>query len=348
VSDPRERALAALHGLAIGDALGMPTQLMSGEEIAQRWGRIEGFEAAPADHPIAAGLAARSVTDDTEQALLLGELLVESGGALDAEVWAARLAAWEDDMRARGSLDLLGPSTKTAIAAVLGGTPASEAGRAGTTNGAAMRIAAVGIAAKPDDLDALVDRVVSACLVSHNTGLAISGASAVAAAVSAGVAGGSLDEAIRLAVEAAHLGARRGHWIAGADIAARIEFVVGVGSEFSVDDLVLLIGTSLASQESVPMAFALASRCGGDAWAAGLEAANLGGDTDTIGAIAGAICGAVGGADAVPASAVATVTAANPALLDETRLGTLVDALLALRSAPPSPAELPDLPGSAR
>ena len=48
---------------------------------------------------------------------------------------------------------------------------------------------------------------------------------------------------------------------------------------------------------------------------------------------AGAICGAVGGSDAVPASAVAAVTAANPSLLDATRLGTLVGGLLALRSA---------------
>ena len=39
-------ALAALQGLAIGDALGMPTQLMSRAAVASRWGRISGFEAA--------------------------------------------------------------------------------------------------------------------------------------------------------------------------------------------------------------------------------------------------------------------------------------------------------------
>ena len=333
LSDPRERALATLHGLAVGDALGMPSQLMSRAEIESRWGRIAGFEAGPGDHPIAADLPAGSITDDTEQALLLAELLVESGGTLDPEVWARRLVSWEDEMRARGSLDLLGPSTKSAIAAVLAGTPATEAGRFGTTNGAAMRIAAVGIAVRPDNLDVLVDRVTAACLVSHNTGVAIAGASAVAAAISAGVAGATLEEAIDLAIEAAFRGATRGHWIAGADIATRIEFVVGDGAEYAVDDLVELIGTSLASQESVPMAFALAARSDGDAWEAALGAANSGGDTDTIGAIAAAICGAVGGADAVPASAVAAVTAANPTLLEASRLGTLVDGLLELRGS---------------
>jgi ADP-ribosylglycohydrolase len=332
-SGERDRALAALHGLAIGDALGMPTQLMSRAEIERRWGRIAGFEAGPADHPIAAGLAAGSITDDTEQALLLGDLLVESGGRIDAEVWATRLVSWEDGMRARGSLDLLGPSTKSAIAAVLAGTPAFQAGRFGTTNGAAMRIAPVGIAAGPDDLVALVDRVQEASRVSHDTGLAIAGASAVAAAISAGIAGATLGEAIALAIEAAEEGATRGHWVAGADIAARIDFVVADGAEYDLDDLVGLIGTSLASQESVPMAFAIASRSGGDVWVAALAAANAGGDTDTIGAIAGAICGAVGGADAVSASAIETVTAANPDLLAPVRLGALIDGLLALRFA---------------
>jgi len=38
VADTRDRALGALSGLALGDALGMPTQSMSREAIAQRYG----------------------------------------------------------------------------------------------------------------------------------------------------------------------------------------------------------------------------------------------------------------------------------------------------------------------
>ena len=54
-------------------------------------------------------------------------------------------------MAERGSLDLLGPSTKRAVAAVLAGVPPEEAGAAGATNGAAMRIAPVGIAVRVID-----------------------------------------------------------------------------------------------------------------------------------------------------------------------------------------------------
>src|ERR1700744_3688543 len=134
----RDRARGALYGLAIGDALGMPTQLLSREQIIDRWGPLlGGFEPAPPGHPIAAGLPAGSVTDDTEQAVLLGRLLLS--GRVDPREFADGLAAWGRDRTARGSLDLLGPSTRRAIDAVLAGTPPHEAGSSGDTNGAAMR-----------------------------------------------------------------------------------------------------------------------------------------------------------------------------------------------------------------
>src|SRR5580658_6692661 len=150
------RARCALYGLAVGDALGMPTQMLSRREIAERWGPLlTGFEPAPPDHPIAAGLPAGTVTDDTEQAVLLGRLLVEGHGTVEPRELAQALVRWERDMAARGSLDLLGPSTKRAVAAVLAGVPPEEAGASGDTNGAAMRIAPVGIAV-PLDLRELI------------------------------------------------------------------------------------------------------------------------------------------------------------------------------------------------
>ena len=119
------RARGALYGLAIGDALGMPTQLMPRPEIVRRWGpMLAGFEPAPPGHPIAAGQPAGAVTDDTEQAVLLGRLLVAGGGTVKAQALAGALVAWETDMAARGSADLLGPSTRRAVAAVPGRHPA--------------------------------------------------------------------------------------------------------------------------------------------------------------------------------------------------------------------------------
>jgi len=311
---PLDRALGALYGLAIGDALGMPTQSLSREEIGRRFGVLTGFEPADADHPIAASMAAGSITDDTEQALLLARALIEGGGHIAAEAFARELIAWEERMRARGSLDLLGPSTRRAATAILAGTPVDEAGRSGDTNGAAMRIAPVGIAVASGDLHALVDRVEEASRVTHNTGVAIAGAAAVAAAVSAGVAGATVAESIRIAVEAARLGASRGRWVAGASVARRIEWAAGLahgGSGTALRDLYELVGTSLATQESVPAAFGVLALHPDDPWVACLAAASLGGDCDTIAAMAGAIGGACHGVSALPAAAVERVRVVN-------------------------------------
>jgi len=233
------RARGALYGLAIGDALGMPTQMLSRPQIVARWGTLlAGFEPAPPGHPIAAGLPAGTVTDDTEQAILLGRLLVRGHGAVGTRELAQALVSWERDMAARGSLDLLGPSTKRAVAAVLAGVPPEEAGASGATNGAAMRIAPVGIAVNLDlpdprravrpTLSILTDQVEAASRVTHHTGVALAGAAAVAAAVSAGVSGAGPGEATAFAVDAAGIAASRGHWVAGADVAARIEWATGL------------------------------------------------------------------------------------------------------------------------
>jgi len=88
------RAAGALYGLALGDALGMPTQMLSREQITARYGPVlTGFHSAPADHPLAAGMPTGSVTDDTEQALLLAELLIDGAGSIDAALLARRLEA---------------------------------------------------------------------------------------------------------------------------------------------------------------------------------------------------------------------------------------------------------------
>jgi ADP-ribosylglycohydrolase len=353
----KNRARGALYGLAIGDALGMPTQMLSRREIIERWGeQLPGFEPAPPGHPIAAGLPAGTVTDDTEQAVLLGKLLVKGHGTVDPRELAQALVSLERDMAARGSLDLLGPSTKRALAAVLAGVPPEEAGTSGDTNGAAMRIAPVGIAVPLDPrevmppsspaplynpappsssaptgrLSTLVDQVVAASYVTHNTGIALAGAAAVAAAVSAGIAGASIAEATMIAAAAARIAARRGHWVAGADVAARIQWAAGLvaGRDRAEASALIytLVGTSLATQESVPAAFAVLAAVPEDPWQACLLAASLGGDCDTIAAMAGAVAGACHGVGAFPAAALAVIDA------QDLGLNALAGDLYALRS----------------
>ncbi len=69
--------------------------------------------------------------------------------------------------------------------------------------------------------------------------------------------------------------------------------------------IVNLVGTSVASQESVPAAFAVVEVAGGDPWQAAVISANLGGDTDTIGAIAAGMAGACAGMSRLPQEHVA-------------------------------------------
>ncbi|MEU7321855.1 ADP-ribosylglycohydrolase family protein [Streptomyces griseoviridis] len=330
MNDRLDRALGAFYGLALGDALGMPTQVMSREDVVRVYGTVTGFEPARPDNPVSAGMPAGSVTDDTEQAVIVGRLLDEGGGRIDPLRLAHELLDWEKEMKAKGSFDLLGPSTKAALDAVARGVPPREAGRHGTTNGAAMRVTPVGIASAATSPDEFLDRVVESCQVTHDTTIGIAGAAAVAAAVSTGVDGGSLAEAVAAAVTAARAGARRGHWIAGADIASRIvwagDLVRDLPEADALDRICALVGTSVASQESVPAAFAVLAVADGDPWRAALLAANLGGDSDTIGAIAGAVAGSVTGLSALPADAVTTLRTVNS--LD---LRPLTTRLLALR-----------------
>ncbi|WP_226913288.1 ADP-ribosylglycohydrolase family protein [Gephyromycinifex aptenodytis] len=322
----RRRALGALYGLAIGDALGMPTQDLTQEQIRDDYGRIAAFLPAGPHQIIAACQPAGTVTDDTEQMILVATMLAQTG-SIAALPFARALAEWEDSMRERGSLDLLGPSTRAAIASIRAGASAEESGKNGTTNGAAMRIAPVGVANPPEALDELVDRVVEACGVTHNTSLGISSAAAVAAAVSAGVSGASRSAAVELGIEAAEIGALRGHQVPGPSIAARARLAVDWLP--SVPDparaIYDVIGTTVASQESVVAALAICASIG-DPWEAVCLAAGVGGDTDTVAAIVGAICGATNGIEAFPENAVATIQSVNDIHLED-----VVDKLLQLR-----------------
>lgn len=328
------RALGAFYGLALGDALGMPTQSLSRSQIQARFCAITTFRDAGPDQPIAPNMPKGSITDDTEQAILVGELLVAGQGRIEPSVLATALIDWEAAMRAKGSQDLLGPSTKRAIEMILAGHSVEEAGRFGTTNGAAMRIAPVGIAADVAQPEHFMQAVLQACQVTHNTNLGIASAAAVAAVVSAGINGADLDTALQHGVDAALRGEQFGHWVAGGRIGPRItwvrQWVDGCADDELGDLLYDVVGTSVASQESVIVAFALASRVASGRlapFAALCMAASLGGDTDTIAAVLGAMLGACYGLDQWPSALIEELKVVN-----QLGLESLVEDLLKLRA----------------
>ena len=318
--DPRfSRAYGALAGLALGDALGMPTQEMSPEQIRSVYGRITGLVDGDASQPYAPGMPAGSVTDDTEQALLVASLLVRGRGtssgrvALDAGEFAHALLDWEDSMIERGSLDLLGPSTKAALERVRAGEDPLSVGGAGTTNGAAMRVTPIGIAVSTADPEAFADAVWSSCQVTHATRQGFQSAALVAAAVSMGIdwdtpSASDITALLWKALTYVDSLPERGAWTPDPDVVAatrRAMQLVANPASSSLECLVEQVGTSVASAQAIPMAFALLAR--DPSPRALLDAANIGGDTDTIGAIAGAILGAALGVEVLPADSLSMI-----------------------------------------
>ena len=339
--DPRlSRAYGAFAGLALGDALGMPTQAMSPEQIRAVYGRVTGLVDGDASQPYAPGMPAGSVTDDTEQALLIASLLVRGGDsssgrvALDAGDFSHALLSWEDSMIERGSLDLLGPSTKAALERVRAGDDPLTVGGLGTTNGAAMRVTPIGIAVSTADPEVFADAVWSSCQVTHATRQGFQSAALVAAAVSLALdwpeaSASDMTTLLWKAVSYVDSLPERGAWTPDPDVVAatrRAMQLVANPASSSLECLVEQIGTSVASAHAIPMAFALLAR--DPSPRALLDAANLGGDTDTIGAIAGAILGSVLGVEAF-----------DPAMLTQVELTSHLDLpsialeLLALRAA---------------
>ena len=328
--DPRfSRAYGALAGLALGDALGMPTQEMSPEQIRAVYGRITGLVDGDASQPYAPGMPAGSTTDDTYQALALASFLGRGEGSsaggvtLELGGFARELLNWEEWMKAQGSLDLLGPSSKAALERVrLGEDPLRVRGM-GTTNGAAMRVTPIGIAVSTEDPEVFADSVWSTCQLTHATHQGFQSAALVAAAVSFGIdAARSTTPDLRgllwKALSYVDSLPERGAWTPDPDVVAatrRAMQLVANPASSSLECLVEQVGTSVASAQAIPMAFALLAR--DPSPRALLDAANIGGDTDTIGAIAGAILGGLLGVEAFDATMLAQVESVSGLHLTE-------------------------------
>jgi len=307
-----DRAEAALLGGAIGDALGMPTQTLTRDEIVASYGVITNFVAPTEGHPVSHGLVAGSITDDTEQTLLLAQRIINSPQNFDELAWAQDLLDWEASVKLRGLQDLLGPSTKQALENVLAGMPPDKTGIKGTTNGASMRVGPVGIACPVEPLSEFLKHIEIACRVTHNTREAISAAAAVAAIISSGVDGASFPEALPIAIAAATDASLIGASEGVTDIAERLERVVSIAQKgITPEVLATTTGTSVASHESIVTAFGVVVLAECDPWQAALISAGIGDDTDTIGSIATGMAAACSGLAALPSTAKREVQIVN-------------------------------------
>jgi len=300
----KDRIHGCLIGVAAGDAMGMPTSLMSPTAIRQTFpGYIEGFLPAPDGHVIHDGMVAGQITDDTQHTLLLADSILRSG-QVDPHDIAASLMAWAEAMGAFESL-IVGPSSLRALHRLRSGVPIEEAGVTGDTNGACMRISPVGIYGR-GELERTVEAVANACMPTHNTDIAISGASAIAVVIGSAIQGlTAVDALVGRGLQAAELGARKGRPWYGASIVRRTEQALAIVARApdrsaAMADLYELVGAGVATTETVPVCLAMLKLAAGDPVDAIRIATNLGGDCDTTASIVGGMCGAIAGIDAFP------------------------------------------------
>jgi ADP-ribosylglycohydrolase len=311
-----ERVEQVLLAFAIGDAMGMPTQLLSRERSIELLEAQGIFADAPLDSPVCPGLVRGSITDDTHQLMILGENLMENRGGFDPRTFASRMLEWEREMIAAGSQDLLGPSTKAALLQVHGSTAPELISLSGTTNGASMRIPVLGCAIPilpAKGANALVDQTLEINRLSHNSLEANLAAVIVAAIISAGIDGLPWNESLEVGFIAAEVLTER--WGASPNenifsglpenILFEVEHVSALGGKMAALEFIdTNIGTSLESRESVVAALAVALLAEGRPINAAQLGAALGGDSDTIAAIASAMVASSGhwGQDEVEAA----------------------------------------------
>ncbi len=269
----KQKFVNCILGVAIGDALGMPTEGMSREDIKRIYGEVRDFLPSPYGD-----LSSGEWTDDTEQMLVLAESILETV-YFSPENFAERLKVWFLKTGSRR----VGPTSTKAISKLLNGVPWMRAGVNSDTCGAAMRVAPIGLVYhfSPN----LVEKYAEiSARVTHTGSAAIAGAVAVALAVTFNVLEFSKEELVNEVVNRVE-----NYDMLMADKVRYAYEILDEDLEFAVDKL----GNSISALDVVPMAFYCFfseesfENCV-------IKAVNAGGDTDSIAAICGGIKGSEG------------------------------------------------------
>lgn len=277
-TDTVDRVAGCLLGLALGDALGAPFEFRRAAAIP---------EPVPALELPWLGLPPGSTTDDTAMARNLAVSLAERGG-FEPDDLVARHVAW----LATSPPDV-GNLTRRVLSAIARGVPAERAAadylaqhgpEVSAGNGSVMYCAPLGAAyaGRPDDLGRLAPAL---SRLTHADGRCQTAVLAVTVAVAALVRGEPPDPAARAAV-AATVDREGGE---------ELEFLVGaVGGVRAVDgpDMGFCLYAAAVGLQALldPGGFEQTLR----------RVVALGGDTDTNGAVAGALKGAAVGRAGLP------------------------------------------------
>lgn len=290
---PKDRFLGCLLGLAVGDALGMPVDGWTREEIAARYGRVDGY--LPRTDGDAVTVAAGEFTDATEVALCHVEALITSGGFVDPEAVGRRLM-----LLARGEgRRFLDPTTLAAVERMeeLNQFQEGVVGTGPPDARVAAQIAPVALMHALGRLNAEVftREVLRAGLITRCHPEALNGALAMAYAIWLLAAEGIPPDVLIPEVAA---------FIDEDDVARHLRLAEALAPQGGdrERDLTNLrqIGTSDAVAEAVAAALYAFVANADEFGAAVLTAVNAGGATATIGAMTGALAGVHLGAAAIP------------------------------------------------
>ncbi|TSC82785.1 MAG: ADP-ribosylglycohydrolase [Parcubacteria group bacterium Gr01-1014_20] len=315
MADLLSRFQGCLLGGAIGDALGMPVETMTHEEIMvlnNGQGVIDFMDPVQRKFKDAAKLPAGATTDDTQLTIIVAESLIHSGGTLDINDCAQRhVEEWRKNHMTWGG------STRSAIAEIAEGkrdpkTPPAVTEKTGLGNGVAMKIAPLGLlASNPHRLDdgnlALFRECCELGYITHGDPRASIAAFAVADTIRfilqkginqslyGGIWGCLENTIVRTTLAEDFVG--RPRWDKN-EVSERLRLILS-----GIDDPDKLrenVGCGFTSLETAPFTLGTFMRHPTDFRAGILEAVNAGGDADTNAAIVGNLIGANLGIEGIP------------------------------------------------
>lgn len=309
----KEKALGALYGAAVGDALGAPTELRNTNQILETFGGyVKEYTIAPPD-TFARDYPAGTITDDFSMTYYLMRAILDNQGDFNEEIAKQAIINWGSDEYYFDKF--AGPTTRAAIENMKKNLPTdvdpfgliNYSGLA--TNGGAMKTIPLAILAK-GNLEKALEYTIAMCKPTHFNSNAIS----AAAAICCGATNALTENAtVKSVIDAADWGAKKGreygeqhhHISVGVDIAYKIQEAVKIGSHATnfhhlLSETANKIGTNFIVQESIPAVFSLLAGVEGDTMRGMYAAVNVGGDTDTIASMLGGILGALNGIHSIP------------------------------------------------
>lgn len=300
-----------LEAFCVGDAMGMPTEFMTQQDIIKIYSKIDSLldPKLSYTHP---SLPFASVTDDTEQVVyLLNQYLKD--GEITAKNTANTLLRWVNETGAV-SKNYIGPSSKKALEAIEAGASIKEAGRNGTTCGGIMRIISAVLFSLDEDAEAFDTALINCLLPTHNTSIAFEAAFGYAYAIRSCLKSDA--DPIKEALDGCLVGIKNSEYeSASSSSRKRLEFLMAQkfdSKEELIRFLYDILGTGLASYEVFSAVFGIFLFYKDDVWSAIKAASCLGGDTDTIAALTGALCAAYNqGKHNIPSEVLETVKKQN-------------------------------------